>query len=180
LKTIYASVSDLSAMSNDGRKGIRNFYAEVELQEALALLADWPMAAENRAELDDIIWAIQTLVDNGEITKATVILMDWDETKKSQHLRERSMLHNRAVSGRSRSKQTIANIFQGESPGAIKTYPGDAAMFIEGAISIQVHNIEPVYEGTKEAAVVALGLILPPNSKGFIVESANPFTRNKT
>ena len=179
LKTIYESVSDLSAMSNDGRKGIRNFYAEVELQEALTLLADWPMAAENRAELDDIIWAIQTLVDGGEITKAAIILMDWDENKKSQHLRERSMLHNRAVSGRSRSKQTIANIFQGESPGAIRTYPGDAAMFIEGAISIQVHNIEPVYEGTKEPAVVALGLILPPNSKGFIVESANPFTRNK-
>jgi hypothetical protein len=178
LKRIHSSVGTLIPMSNDGRKGMRNFYSEVDLQEALALLADWPMATENRAELDDIIWALQTLVEDGQITKATIILMDWDEITKSQHLRERSMLHSRPVSGRSRTKQTIANIFQGESPGVNKTYPGDDAMFVEGAISIQVHNVEPIYERTKEPGVVALGLILPPNTKGFVVESANPFTRN--
>ncbi len=178
LRRIYSSVNEISAMPNDGRKGVRNFYALIDLQEALEMLADWPMAAENRAELDDIIWALQTLVEDGEITKAAIILMDWDESTKSQHVRERSMLHSRAVGGRTRSKQTIANIFQGESPGANKTYPGDAAMFVEGAISIQVHNVEPYFEKTKEPGVVALGLILPPNTKGFIVESANPFTRN--
>ena len=167
-------------MPNDGRKGIRNFYAMIDIEEALALLADWPMAAENRAELDDMIWALQTLVEDREITHAAVILMDWDEKKRNQHLRERSMLHQRAVSGRSEAKQTIANIFQGESPGAVKTYPGDDAMFIENAISIQVHNVKPIYERTEKPAVVALGLLLPPNTKGFIVESANPFTRTNS
>ena len=50
-------------------------------------------------------------------------------------------------------------------------------MFIENAISIQVHNVKPIYERTEKPEVVALGLLLPPNTKGFIVESANPFTR---
>ena len=104
--------------------------------------------------------------------------MDWDEKTEKQHVRERSMLHDRAVSDRSQTKQTIANIFQGESPGAIKTYPGDSEMFVENTISIQVHKVKPVYEGKDCPEVVALGLILPPNSKGFVVESANPFTRN--
>ena len=177
LNRIYSSIGDVSAMPNDGRKGIRNFYAMIDIEEALALLADWPMAAENRAELDDMIWALQTLVEDREITHAAVILMDWDEKKQNQHLRERSMLHQRAVSGRSEAKQTIANIFQGESPGAVKTYPGDDAMFIDNAISIQVHNVKPIYEKTEKPEVVALGLLLPPNTKGFIVESANPFRR---
>lgn len=178
LKRIYSTAEQISPMPNDGRKGIRNFYAMISIEDALALLADWPMASENRAELDDIIWALQTLIEDGEIKEAAIILMDWDETKNSQHLRERSMLHNRAVSDRSRTKQTIANIFQGESPGMAQTYPGDAAMFVENTISIQVHNVKPVYERTESPEVVALGLILPPNAKGFIVESANPFTRN--
>ena len=137
------------------------------------------MASENRAEMDDIIFALQALIEEGEITKAAVVLMDWDEKKKTQHLRERSMLHNRAVADRSRTKQTIANIFQGESPGSLKTYPGDSEMFLENTITIQVHRIKPVYEGADCPAVIALGLILPPNTKGFVVESANPFTRNK-
>jgi hypothetical protein len=51
-------------------------------------------------------------------------------------------------------------------------------MFVDNTISIQVHNVKPVYEGADCPEVVALGLILPPNSKGFVVESANPFTRN--
>ena len=177
LQRIYSTIGDLSVMPNDGRKGLRNFHASVGVEEALALLADWPMASENRAELDDMIWALQTLVEDKEITEAAIILMDWDEKKKSQHLRERSMLHNRAVPGRSQTKQTIANIFQGESPGDNKTYPGDAAMFVENSITIQVHNVKPIYEKTERPEVVALGLILPPNTKGFVVESANPFTR---
>ena len=64
LKRIHSSIGDVSAMPNDGRKGIRNFYAMIDIEEALALLADWPMAAENRAELDDMIWALQTLVED--------------------------------------------------------------------------------------------------------------------
>jgi len=179
LKRIHSSVSQILPMPKDGRREIRNFYSLIEIEEALALLADWPMASENRAEMDDIIFALQALIEEGEITKAAVVLMDWDEKKKTQHLRERSMLHNRAVADRSRTKQTIANIFQGESPGSLKTYPGDSEMFLENTITIQVHRIKPVYEGADCPAVIALGLILPPNTKGFVVESANPFTRNK-
>jgi hypothetical protein len=180
LQRIHTTAGDVSVMPNDGRKGFRNFYAMVEIEDALALLADWPMASENRAELDDMIWALQTLVEDREITQAAIILMDWDEKKNTQYLRERSMLHNRAVPGRSQTKQTIANIFQGETPGDNTSYPGDAAMVIENAITIQVHNVKPIYENSERPAVVALGLILPPNTKGFVVESANPFTRNNS
>ena len=150
----------------------------IEINEALRLLTDWPMAPENRAELDDTIWALQAFLDQTGIESAAIVLMDWDPNKKLQHVRERSMLHGKLVGGRPAEKQTIANIFQGESPGENGNYPGDSEMFIENTITIQVHLVKPMYESIPQPEVVALGLILPPNTKGFIVESANPFTRN--
>lgn len=178
LEEIYDTLGNLLEMPNDGRKGLRNFYEIVEISEALRLLTDWPMAPENRAELDDTIWALQAFLEQTGIESAAIVLMDWDPNRKLQHVRERSMLHGKLVGGRPAEKQTIANIFQGESPGENGNYPGDSEMFIESTITIQVHLVKPMYESAPQPEVVALGLILPPNTKGFVVESANPFTRN--
>lgn len=177
LKRIYALAVDPKPMANDGRKGLKNYFALLDMEDALALLIDWPMAPENRAELDDTIWALQILMSEKNIDKAALVLMDWDDANKFQHTGVRSMLHKKAVAGRSQERQTIANIHQGPS-GENGNYPGDSEMFIENTITIQVHLVKPMYELIPHPEVVALGLILPPNTKGFVVESANPFIRN--
>ena len=161
---------NIAPMPNDTRSGSRNYYAMIDVQVALETLTDWPMAPENRNELDDMIWAIQALPAEARINSAAIVFMDWDPALNEQRLRERSMLHFKADPARLPEKQTIANIFQGPSTKS-DAYPGDAEMFIQDALTIQVHRVKPKYENVIKPDVVALGLILPPNTKGFIVES---------
>ena len=79
LTRIYSLASNLAEMPNDLRRGAKNHYSEIQIDEALELLADWPMAPENRAELDDTIWALRALADDGKIVLSRVVLMDWNQ-----------------------------------------------------------------------------------------------------
>jgi hypothetical protein len=161
---------DLVPFPQDMRQGYKNYYTSLSIDDALELLVDWPMAPENRAELDDTIWALRTLVDEGKLTHATLAFMDWDSGKKEQRIRERSMLGNKIDPSRTPDKQNIANIFQGRSPKSGGNYPGDQAMVIDGSLTIQVHKVKPIYELKPMSVVFALGLIVPPNLLGFVSE----------
>jgi len=160
----------LNPFPQDLRIGYKNAYTSLSINDALELLVDWPMAPENRAELDDTIWALRTLVDEDALTHATLVFMDWDMDKKEQRVRERSMLGQKADASRTPEKQSIANIFQGRSPKSEGNYPGDQAMIIDGSLTIQVHKVKPFYELQPKPIVFALGLIVPPNFLGFISE----------
>jgi hypothetical protein len=139
----------------------------VPIESALELLIDWKMSPENRLELDDDIWALRTLIDEGHVTTAAIVLMDWDANKKSQIISDRSMPYHRTDPRKDPEKQVIANILGG--PGG-SNYPGDSHMFVEGAVTIQIHKVRPIYETTPNPVVAALALIVPPNTKGFVVE----------
>jgi hypothetical protein len=167
LTYLYSKVDDPQVMPNDFRKNKhRNYFNYISVDEALEVLADWPMAAENRAELDDTIWALRYLADEEGLTAAALILMDWDPDKREQKIGNRSMLRNRINPLRLPEEQGIANIFQG--PGGI--YPGDDQMILEGVLTLQVHRIKPIYVEDQKPDVVALALVVPPNSKGFVAE----------
>jgi hypothetical protein len=170
LERIYSLVSNLVEMPNDLRRGAKNHYSEIQIDEALELLADWPMAPENRAELDDTIWALRALVDENKLNKANLVLMDWDPKKSKQAIRERSMLKDTPNVALLAEDQAIANIFQGRSPKSDGNYPGDAEMKHEDALTIQVHRVAPLLSGRKKPDVVALALIVPNNTSGFVVE----------
>ena len=157
-------------MENDLRKGSKNYYSDVSINTALELLVDWPMAPENRAELDDTIWALRALADENKLARACIILMDWDPVKACQAIGERSMpklLPNPALLP---EDQAIGNIFGGPSEKSGGNYPGDAAMKFDDALTIQVHRVAPLISGKRQPDVVALGLIMPNNTAGFVVE----------
>ena len=170
LTRIYSLASNLAEMPNDLRRGAKNHYSEIQIDEALELLADWPMAPENRAELDDTIWALRALVDENKLSKANLVLMDWDPKKSKQAIRERSMLKDTPNAALLAEDQAIANIFQGRSPKSDGNYPGDAEMKFDDALTIQVHRVAPLLSGRKQPDVVALALIVPNNTSGFVVE----------
>lgn len=171
LKQVFIEVQDsLAPMINDGRTKERNYFAEISIERALELLTDWPMASDNRLELDDLIFALRWITENGEIDKAALILMDWDIKKKVQGVRDRSMLHNRANASLPKDEQRIANLWQGPTSKFGGNYPGDSQMFIEGAISIQIHRVRPIYESTKKPDVAALGLIVPKSNRGYLAQ----------
>jgi hypothetical protein len=170
LKRIYASISDLKEMENDQRKGSKNYFSKVSIETALEFLFDWPMAPENRAELDDTIWALRALADENKLNRACVVLMDWDPKKAKQAVRERSMLKDLPNPALLPEEQAIANIFQGRSPKSEGNYPGDAEMKFSDALTIQVHRVAPLLSGKKQPDVVALALIMPDNTAGFVVE----------
>lgn len=170
LKRIYASVSNLKKMENDLRKGTKNYYSEISIDTALEFLADWPMAPENRAELDDTIWALRALADENKLTRACMILMDWDPATGSQAIGGRSMLKDLPNPALLPEDQAIGNIFGGPSQKSGGNYPGDAEMKFDDALTIQVHRVAPILSGKKQPDVVALGLIMPDNTAGFVVE----------
>jgi len=170
LKRIYTSLSNLKEMENDLRKGSKNYYSNISINAALEFLVDWPMAPENRAELDDTIWALCALADENKLTRACIVLMDWDPKKATQAVRERSMLKDLPNPALLAEDQAIANIFQGRSPKSDGNYPGDAEMKFDDALTIQVHRVAPLLSGKKQPDVVALGLIMPDNTAGFVVE----------
>jgi hypothetical protein len=166
LRKIYASLGVLEEMENDPRKSNKNFYAEVPIEKSLELLADWPMTPENRAELDDTIWALRALVDDEKLSLAKVVLMDWDPSKSEQVIGTRSMLNERPNPLLLPEDQSINNIFQGRGG----KYPGDDQMKFDDALTIQVHRIAPILNKKHLPDVVALALIVPNNTSGFVVE----------
>jgi hypothetical protein len=165
-------INDLQRMPQETRTDRGNYFVSLEIHDALELLTDWPMSPENRAELDDLIWAVQSLPDELSIRSANLVFMDWDVSSSSQKSRERSMLQHRADPARAPEEQVIANIFQGRSGRTDFGYPGDDQMYTQDAITIQVHLIKPVYERTEMPQVYALGLLFPDNASGFVVEDS--------
>lgn len=174
LKKLYNSCSNLEPMDNDQRSSFRNYHSEIDVVSALEILADWPMAPDNRAELSDIVWALRFVIDEKEIRKASIILMDWNPINKSQYIRERSMLRNKANPLLSFEQQRIATLWQGPTPKSGGNYPGDTEMFIKDSISIQVHRVRPIYEKTKKPDVIALGLVIPYSNKGYLGQIFKP------
>jgi hypothetical protein len=164
--------SNLKKLPQDNRGDIGNFYSELNLDQALSLLADWPMSPSNRAELDDLIWAIKSIDDSGDPIPVAIVFMDWDGQELSQRIRERSMLHHKSDPNKPTEEQVIANIFQGRSGKDEKSYPGDSEMVINDALTIQVHLIKPFYETRAFPQVYALGLIFPESSSAFITEKS--------
>jgi hypothetical protein len=66
--------------------------------------------------------------------------------------------------------QAIANIFQGPTSKSQGNYPGDAEMKFEDSLTIQVHRVVPLINGKRQAEVVALALIVPNSTSGFVAE----------
>jgi hypothetical protein len=151
----------------DSRDSSGNYVFDISLDNALSLLADWPMSFENRNQMDDNIWAIQALGLELTSKPVSVVLMDWDFEGRELRPRERTMLNDKHDPTKNFESQLIANLFQGRS----NNYPGDAEMKKTDSITIQVHKVQPIYEGKKMQVVTALALIVPPNSRGFIVEA---------
>jgi hypothetical protein len=170
LQRILQGISELKVMPEDLRKNHRNYYFDFPIDQGLELLADWPMAPENRAELDDTIWALRALADDGKITLSRVVLMDWNQKTSKMEIRERSMLKNLPNAQLLPEDQAIANIFQGRTPKAEGNYPGDAEMKFEDSLTIQVHRVTPLINGKKQPEVVALALIVPNSTSGFVAE----------
>jgi len=170
LTQIYSKLSELLPMPNDTRKNSKHYYSSIKLDEAMELLADWPMAGENRAELDDIVWALQHSIDEQLLTDAKVVLMDWDPKSKKQKIRERNLLSPRPNPKLPPENQLINNLFQGEGGKSADNYVGDSKMRFEESLTIQVHVVRPLYVGSKKPEVVALGLLVPPNLTGFVAE----------
>jgi hypothetical protein len=165
-------INDLQRMPQETRTDRGNYFASLEIDDALELLTDWPMSPENRAELDDLIWAVQSLRDELSFRTANLVFMDWDVSTSTQNSRERSMLQHIADPARAPEEQVIANIFQGRSGRAGIGYPGDDQMYAQDAITIQVHLVKPVYERIDMPQVYALGLLFPDNASGFVVEDS--------
>ena len=161
---------NLQPMLNDLRTSRKNYFCEIELDAALELLLDWPANIDNKRELDDLIWAIKTQQESGKIKKAALILMDYDDDSKKLTVRKRSILHDRPIPGLSIDDHNIENIWQGPDQGAGIKYPGDAEMFIEDTVTIQIHSIEPQFPKMEIEKVAALAIILPKNLTGMIVE----------
>jgi hypothetical protein len=110
------------------------------------------------------------LADENKLNRACIVLMDWDPKKAKQAVRERSMLKDLPNPALLPEEQAIANIFQGRSPKSEGNYPGDAEMKFSDALTIQVHRVAPLLSGKKQPDVVALALIMPDNTAGFVVE----------
>jgi len=170
LERILRAKTELKVMPDDLRKSHQNHYFDLSIDEGLELLADWPMAPENRAELDDTIWALRALADDGKISSSRVVLMDWNQKISTLEIRERSMLKNLPNAQLLPEDQAIANIFQGRTPKAEGNYPGDAEMKFEDSLTIQVHRVVPLINGKRQAEVVALALIVPNSTSGFVAE----------
>jgi hypothetical protein len=171
LNAVYKLTSNLKPMPGDNRTNRKNYYAEVDIEKALEILIDWEMSTENRLELDDDLWALRKLVDDGKITDARIVLMDWDKDKNEQIIRTRSLPLNVADPNREPDKQIINQLDQGESNDDGVTYAGDSQMKFEETLTIQVHKIEPDYEGQKRGVVAAIAVHVPGNAAGFIVQT---------
>lgn len=165
---IYSLVKNEVKFPEDNRTDRTHYYVSINFQQGLELLADWPMSPENRVELDDMIWALQSLQPADQPSNTIIAMMDWDPYLRTQHVRDRSMLKKTADKAKSPATQLIANIFQGPD---LPAFPGDSAITLSDTMTIQVHKIRPFYEKTPHGVVAALGLILPRNTKGFIFEN---------
>jgi hypothetical protein len=168
LNKVYSLVSNEIKFPEDKRADRTHYYSPINFQQGLELLADWPMSPENRVELDDMIWALQSLQPVDQPPNTIIALMDWDKDLRIQHVRDRSMLKKTADRTKSPANQLIANIFQGPD---LPNFPGDSAITFPDTMTIQVHKVRPFYEKTPKSVVAALGLILPRNTKGFIFEN---------
>ena len=161
---------NLKPMTNDLRTTRKNYFFDIDLNSALELLLDWPASLDNKRELDDLICAVKTQQESGKISKAAIVLMDYEQDTLQLTVRKRSLLHKKQVPGLSIDDHNIDGIWQGPDQGAGIKYPGDEAMFIEDAVTIQVHSIEPQFPGHIFKPVAALAIILPKNLTGMIVE----------
>jgi hypothetical protein len=168
LEKVYSLALNAIKFPEDNRADRAHYYASISFQQGLELLTDWPMSPENRVELDDMIWALQSLQTVDQPSNTIIALMDWDPNLQTQHIRDRSMLKKTADRTKSPATQLIANIFQGPD---LPAFPGDAAITLPDTMTIQVHKIRPYYEKTPKGIVAALGLILPKDTKGFIFEN---------
>jgi hypothetical protein len=165
---VYSLITSLMKHPSDLRDSSGNYFCDIPMETALSLLADWPMSFENRNQMDDMIWAIQALGEENLSQTVGLVLMDWDLNARNLRERERTMLNSKSDSTKNVEAQVIGNLFQGPS----QNYPGDSEIKFKDRITIQVHKVSPFFESKKLNAVAAIALIMPPNSKGFIVETS--------
>jgi hypothetical protein len=171
LSIAYKNLDKLRPLELDNRNDRRHYFRELEVADTLELLASWKMSPENRAELDDIVWALSGLNDKGILDESYLILMDYEESKQMQLVRKRSTLRGEPDRNRPLEKQVIANMFQGPARDNSEGYPGDSKMKFAGqSITVQVHLIEPTMTNNTFPTVAALALLLPDNLPGVIIE----------
>jgi hypothetical protein len=171
LSLAHKNLDRLRPLELDNRNDRRHYFRKLEVAETLDLLASWKMSPENRAELDDIVWALSGLNDKGILDESYLILMDYEESKETQLVRKRSTLRGEPDRNRPLEKQVIANMFQGPARDNPEGYPGDSKMKFAGqSITVQVHLIEPAMANKTYPTVSALALLLPDSLPGVIIE----------
>ena len=161
---------NLEAMPNDNRNNRKNYFTQIDIDDAFEILVDWPMAQIDRKELDELIWAAKATQELGLINKAELIFMDFDPNTSTQYPRERSLLGNALNPDLRIEEQSINNLFQGRDKKIAQNYPGDLSMTNDGFVTIQIHRVTPLLSQVSHQTVQAIAVIMPSNLPGFIVE----------
>lgn len=167
---LLSKLPDLSAMPKDNRSGRKHYFANIDLNEAFEILADWTMSEIDRQELDELLWAAKATQDLGRLNKAEIVLMDYDPLTRKQFERERSLLGGAINPDLELWEQSINNLFQGSDRKVAVNYPGDIQMSSEDCMTIQIHRVTSLLSQVPHQTSLAVAVLMPKNLPGFIVE----------
>jgi hypothetical protein len=167
---LLSKLPDLAAMPKDNRSGRKHYFANIDLNEAFEILADWTMSEIDRQELDELLWAAKATQDLGRLNKAEIVLMDYDPLTRKQFERERSLLGGAINPDLELWEQSINNLFQGSDRKVAVNYPGDIQMSSEDCMTIQIHRVTSLLSQVPHQTSLAVAVLMPKNLPGFIVE----------
>jgi hypothetical protein len=167
---IKQKCGDFAVFAQDLRQTVGCRIADVNLDVALEFLADWEASPEEREQIDRVIYAVQLLSDSNLELPVKLVLMDVYQGLEQQ-IRSRSVSTQFESDNLAEySRWRIKNLFQGRNPRAgDATYPGDAEIKVDDAMTIQIHKVKPESADRNFTPVFALAISLPEGTGAGIV-----------
>ena len=143
---------------NDKRDTHKNLFVETSIEKLLEILESWPVSLTERESLDEIVFAIRTLLDENYHFDVCLYFMD------SLNLRTRGPRKDFKYDYI--EDLPITNLFTGPQQKG-ERYLGDDSMRHADKITIQIHKVYPTDPDI--GAVAALAIAWPENIERSVI-----------
>jgi hypothetical protein len=143
---------------NDKRDTHKNLFVETSIEKLLEILESWPVSLTERESLDEIVFAVRTLLDENYHFDVCLYFMD------SLNLRTRGPRKDFKYDYI--EDLPITNLFTGPQQKG-ERYLGDDSMRHADKITIQIHKVYPTDPDI--GAVAALAIAWPENIERSVI-----------
>ena len=133
------------------RNHVNHKIVRIRLRNLLNIMGDWVMSKADKQNFNGLLLGLSVYLDSHPDAEAVIIFMDSLEIRRRSATKDSSAVELEQIA--------ITNLHQGEDSKT--TYLGDRAMYEPNYVTLQIHNVLPVFGDQSYANVLALAVAVP-------------------